>query len=85
VPEAQRRYGYYVFPVLEGDRLIGRIDVKCNRPDACLEVAAFWPEIGVALGKGRVAQICSELERVGRFTDCPTLRFSPDWQRISVR
>jgi uncharacterized protein YcaQ len=85
VPEAQRRYGYYIFPVLEGDRLIGRIDVKCNRPDACLEVAAFWPEIGVPLGKGRVAKIFSELERVGRFTDCPTPRFAPDWQRVSMR
>ena len=28
VPEARRRYGYYVFPVLQGDRLIGRIGAK---------------------------------------------------------
>ena len=27
VPEAQRKYGYYVFPLLEGDRIVGRIDM----------------------------------------------------------
>jgi uncharacterized protein YcaQ len=30
VPEAQRRYGYYVFPVLEGTRLAGRIDMAAG-------------------------------------------------------
>ncbi|HSF96019.1 MAG TPA: crosslink repair DNA glycosylase YcaQ family protein, partial [Thermohalobaculum sp.] len=29
VPAPKRQYGYYVFPILEGNRLIGRIDMKC--------------------------------------------------------
>ena len=41
VPKAQRKYGYCVFPVLEGARLIGRIDMKCNRQDDLLVVTAF--------------------------------------------
>ncbi|RJL11472.1 winged helix-turn-helix domain-containing protein [Paracoccus siganidrum] len=28
VPEVMRKYGYYVFPVLQGDRMIGRLDVR---------------------------------------------------------
>ena len=31
VPEPKRTYGYYVFPLLEGHRLIGRIDMKAQR------------------------------------------------------
>ncbi len=31
VPSPKRKYGYYVFPILEGSRLIGRIDMKCHR------------------------------------------------------
>ena len=30
-PEARRQYRHYVFPVLQGDRLIGRIDAKRGR------------------------------------------------------
>ncbi|KPP90608.1 MAG: hypothetical protein HLUCCA08_14760 [Rhodobacteraceae bacterium HLUCCA08] len=79
VPAPQRRYGYYVFPVLQGDRLIGRIDAK--REGEALSVRAFWPEPGVAMGKGRRSALEAELERVARFAGLSDLRFARDWLR----
>lgn len=81
VPEAQRRYGYYVFPILEGSRLIGRVDVKCHRSDKKLAISAFWPEKSVSFGGGRQDRLKVELERLGRFTNCPNLSFANDWIR----
>lgn len=83
VPEPKRTYGYYVFPVLEGDRLIGRIDMKCDRSRGQLQVRAFWPESGVAMGTGRQKRISTELVRVARMSDCRDIVLAKDWLRIA--
>ncbi|MEM7213064.1 MAG: crosslink repair DNA glycosylase YcaQ family protein [Pseudomonadota bacterium] len=70
VPEAKRQYGYYVFPVMEGDRLIGRMDAKRDLSNGILSVSTFWPEKGVKMGKGRVAKLELELERLAKFAGC---------------
>ena len=74
VPEAKRRYGYYVFPLLEGDRLVGRIDMR--RDDAVLRVDRLWLEPGVRLSKGRSAALEAELARIARFCGLDTVAFA---------
>ncbi len=81
VPEPKRTFGYYVFPVLEGDRLIGRLDAKAWRDQGVLRVRAFWPEAGLRFGKGRQARLEAELERLARFAGCERVEFGPDWLR----
>ena len=44
VPRAARRYGYYVLPVLHGDRLIGRVDPAMDRRRGRLVVNAVHAE-----------------------------------------
>ena len=43
-PKAKRRYGYYVMPILHGERLIGRIDPKLDRQTRTLHVHASHAE-----------------------------------------
>jgi hypothetical protein len=81
VPEAQRRWGYYVFPLLEGARLIGRVDAKAQRDRGVLAVRAVWPEAGVRIGGGRITAVEAALDRLARFAGCERVEFAPGWLR----
>ena len=77
VPEAKRQYGYYVFPVMQGDQLIGRLDAKRN--GKVLNVRAFWPETGTRMGKARTAGLTAELERLKYLAGAEAVDFDEDW------
>jgi uncharacterized protein YcaQ len=44
VPKLKREHGYYVLPILRGDRLIGRIEPVWDRKARELEVNGIWWE-----------------------------------------
>ncbi len=82
VPAPKRIYGYYILPVMQGDQMIGRIDMK--RDGTTLAVRAFWPEAGIGMGAGRIKALQSELTRAARLGGCDAVSYAPDWLRGHV-
>jgi uncharacterized protein YcaQ len=69
VPAAKREWGYYVFPVLQGDRFVGRIEAKADRSAGVLNVLNYWTEAGVAPSQDRAAKLQAELKRFAALAD----------------
>jgi hypothetical protein len=66
-PKAKRRWGYFVLPILHGDRLIGRADLRMDRAAGRLVAPAIHREEGAPRGKGIARTIRRELERLARW------------------
>jgi uncharacterized protein YcaQ len=79
VPEPKREYGYYVFPLLEGDRLVGRIDMKADRKAGSLDVKRIWWEKGVKPTNARLEKLEAELTRIARFTGVEKVTYADGW------
>ena len=73
VPAAKRTWGYYVFPLLEGDRFVGRIEAKANREQGVLAITNLWSEPGVTWTARRFAKLEAELTRLARFVSVETV------------
>ena len=69
-PAVKRKYGYYVLPVLWGDRLIGRIEPKADRKTKVLTVQNIWLEPGVRRTKKLSGQIDRAVQRLAKFNGC---------------
>jgi len=78
VPEAKRRWGYYVFPLLENDRLIGRIDMRADRIREALVVKRLWLEPKVKLSAARKERLEAELVRQSRLAGVTDVIWNDD-------
>ena len=74
-PAVKRKYGYYVLPMLSGDRLIGRIEPKADRKTKILTVQNIWLEPGIRMTKKLSGRIDRSVQRLAKFNGCS---ISPD-------
>ena len=68
VPKAKREYGYYVLPILRGDRLVGRIEPVFDRKTGVLRVNGVWWEPGA-----REVPLDRPLKRLARFVGAKSI------------
>lgn len=66
VPEAKRKWGYYVYPLLEGGRFVGRVEVKGNRKAGTLTLSKFWTETERLNTSNRRQNLAAELARFAK-------------------
>jgi uncharacterized protein YcaQ len=65
VPRAKREYGYYVLPVLQGDRIVGRVEPRFDRKTRELEVLGAW---------GDTSRLDEALGRLAAFLGADTIK-----------
>ena len=74
-PVNQRKYGYYVLPILYGDGFVGRIEAAADRKAATLVVRNIWYEDGVRQTKRLAGAIEGACRRLAKFNDCVQIKF----------
>ncbi len=80
-PKEQRRYGYYVLPVLYGEGFAGRVEPMADRESGVLVVRAFWPEPGMRASSRLLWALEDELGRLRRFLGLERLVWQEGWLR----
>jgi uncharacterized protein YcaQ len=61
VPKKKRVWGYYVYPLLQDNNFIGRIELQANRKENTLNVINFWQEEGTIWNDKKLKKLDIEL------------------------
>ena len=67
VPKAKRQYGYYVMPLLRGDRFSGRMDSKIDRKTGIYQILALHPEEDARIDAESGAAVAESLLELAQF------------------
>lgn len=66
-PKHKRKHGFYVLPILDGDRLVGRIDPFMDRQNERLVINAVYAEAGLQGGRAQAQRIARAADELGGF------------------
>lgn len=85
-PQAKRKYGYYVLPILHNDQLIGRIDPQMDRAKGVLNINAVHAEPTAPRDQKTARAVRDAIEELGEFLGaaeiCYTDRVPQSWGRV---
>jgi uncharacterized protein YcaQ len=81
LPETQRRYGYYVMPILHRDQVIGRLDPRFERTTGTLEILRLDWEPSVKVTPQILRRLEEAATRLARFVGADRV----SWPRSLVR
>jgi uncharacterized protein len=86
VPKAKRQFGYYVLPILRGDRVIGRIEPVFDRKAGVLRVEGVFAEPNAPAAAGR--SIAAAVKRLAKWLGATEIAYGrrvPALWRESLR
>lgn len=73
-PKDKRRYGYFVLPVLLGDRFAARVDAKARRKEGVLALESVYLEDGIEDLEAFLSSLAVKLRDFARWNDCGSIR-----------
>jgi uncharacterized protein YcaQ len=74
-PEAKRRYGYFVLPILHRGKMVGRLDAKAHRATGVFEIKAMFLEPDVSPEPTLINALAEAISRTARWHGTPKLRW----------
>ena len=83
VPKVKRRYGYYVLPILFGDRLVGRLDAAVDRETGTLSVLSVHTEPEAPREAG--AGVAEQLADLAAFRGADDVVYPKDVPKVWAR
>ena len=73
-PPEKRKYGYYVLPMIHGERFVGRIEAAADRNSHTLVVKNIWYEPGVRMTKKLEKALDRAIQRFAKFNLCTEIQ-----------
>ncbi|HKL79572.1 MAG TPA: crosslink repair DNA glycosylase YcaQ family protein [Mobilitalea sp.] len=84
-PISMRKYGYYVLPILSGDKFIGRAEIISDRKSSTLVVKNIWCEEGVRVTAKLKNMLKQCFLRFQKFHGLKEINFSDDCFKSDLR
>jgi uncharacterized protein YcaQ len=75
VPKDKREYGFFVLPILHGDRLIGRVDPAMDRKANLLRVNGVFAEERAPESAGPA--VAKAISRLARWLGADAVEYTP--------
>ncbi|MBT2293396.1 AlkZ family DNA glycosylase [Paenibacillus albidus] len=77
-PAAEREYGYYILPLLYGDRFVARLEPVMDKKSGTLNIVRWWWEPGESLREEMIPAIQKALSALARCTQASSIAFQPE-------